>query len=134
MSNQEIVIDGETFQILGIAHSQREIDFVKQLETSLAARTTDVSNTSAAPIRDRVAASASSIQLAAARSNRAGITVHNDSAAGLYICEGATASAISYDLYIPPGGVWESDKPVYTGAINGIWTSATGAAQVTDRI
>jgi len=135
-SNQEFTIDGETFQLLGIAKSQRDIDFVRKIEAAFEARpqADSAASTDIAPFRSRVTASASNVQLAAARLNRVGLTIHNDSDASLYICEGAVASATSYDQYIPPGGVWEADRPIYTGVINGIWASATGAAQITDRV
>lgn len=135
MSNQEFTIDGETFQLLGIAKSQRDIDFIRKIEGAFEARPVGtVASTDVPPFRSRVSASAASVQLAAARANRAGLTIHNDSDAILYVCEGAVASAISYDQFIPPGGIWEADRPLYTGAINGIWSSATGAAQITDRV
>ena len=78
----------------------------------------------------RVAASASSTTLLAANSSRLFFFVVNDSTASLKIKYGATASSTSFTLILP-AGQWMSDT-LYKGQIDGIWDSATGAAQLTE--
>jgi len=80
-----------------------------------------------------VSASASNVTLLAANANRKRVVVHNDSTATLYLKFGATASATSFTHKLIGGAVYESPSmPVYTGIIDGIWSSATGAARVTE--
>lgn len=86
------------------------------------------------PFHARVSSSASNVQLASARAGRTRLHIHNDSIYALRVCEGASATATDYTMYIPPGGVWEHPGPVYTGVINGIWAGVNGAAQVAEGI
>jgi hypothetical protein len=79
-----------------------------------------------------VVASASSTAILASNASRKGATLVNDSTATLYLKYGATASTTSYSYQVPPGGTWEMATPPYTGAIDGIWSSATGNARVTE--
>lgn len=80
-----------------------------------------------------VSASATNVTVVAANLSRMGLTIYNDSAATLTIKFGATASATSKTLDIAPYGTYEmpADAP-YTGIIDGLWSSATGAARVTE--
>lgn len=81
----------------------------------------------------RISASATAITLAAANTIRVGIIIYNDSTADLYIKFGSTASATDFTYLLPPTGTMEALAGVsYIGEISGIWTSATGAAQVTE--
>jgi hypothetical protein len=79
-----------------------------------------------------VSGSASSVSLLASNSSRKGATIFNDSSADLYVKYGATASTSSFTVKIAAAGYWEMPWPVYTGAIDGIWGSATGAARITE--
>jgi hypothetical protein len=78
-----------------------------------------------------VAASASSVALFAAGRAR-GRAVWNDSAATLYVKFGAGASATSCTVKLDPDDYYEFPQPVYAGAVEGVWASATGAARVTE--
>jgi len=79
-----------------------------------------------------VAASATSVSLLASNTSRKGVILFNDSGAILYLKFGATASATSFTYRIDPGATWEMAQPFYTGAIDGIWATATGTARVTE--
>lgn len=76
---------------------------------------------------------ATNIQLLASTAGRRGLIAFNDSLADLYLKYGATASATSFTVKILAGGYWEMPQPVYTGQIDGIWTSdSTGAVRLTE--
>jgi hypothetical protein len=83
-----------------------------------------------------VSAVTSSITMLAANAARKGATVANDSIATLYLAlANVTASSTVFTVQIAPGDYYElplNDGGVYTGIINGIWTSAMGAARVTE--
>lgn len=80
-----------------------------------------------------VAGSASSVAILASNTSRLGAMLHNDSTAVLYIKYGSTASTTSYTYKLQPGDHWEMPTyPTYTGAIDGIWASATGTARITE--
>ncbi|HNP72988.1 MAG TPA: hypothetical protein PLO33_10805 [Kouleothrix sp.] len=79
-----------------------------------------------------VGASASSVTVLAANANRLGGVIYNDSTAILYLdCTGGTASSTSFSYFVAPGATVEIPAG-YTGAITGIWSSATGNARVTE--
>lgn len=81
-----------------------------------------------------VAGSASSVTILASNTSRKGALIYNDSTALLYLdLSGGTASTSSYSVQVPSQGFFEAPGPaVYTGAITGIWASATGNARVTE--
>lgn len=80
-----------------------------------------------------VASSASSVSLLASNSSRKNATFFNDSTSVLYLKLGATASTTSYTVQIPSNGYYElPGVAVYTGAIDGIWSSANGNARITE--
>lgn len=80
-----------------------------------------------------VTASASNQTLLAANANRKRVVIYNDSTATLYLKFGTTASTTSYTYKLSGGDTYESPAlPVYTGQIDGIWASATGAARITE--
>lgn len=78
-----------------------------------------------------VSASASSVLLSAANTLKLGATIYNDSTATLYLKFGSTASTTSFTVKIFAEGTYEVPDG-YTGRIEGIWASATGAARVTE--
>jgi hypothetical protein len=84
--------------------------------------------------RSSVNGSATSVTVLASNSNRKGAIFYNDSTATLYLdLSGATASSSNYSVQIPSQGYFElPPQPIYTGAITGIWSSATGAVKVTE--
>ena len=78
----------------------------------------------------RVASSASSTQLLAASTTvRVRVKLYNDSSVDCYVKEGTTASASDYTIHMAPFGFYETD---YLGKIDCIWSSASGAMQVTE--
>ena len=83
-----------------------------------------------------VAAAVADTVLAAANLNRGIVTVHNDSSSVLYLKLGTGASPTSFTVRMAPQGYYElplgSGDRVYTGSINGYWSSASGSARVTE--
>lgn len=80
-----------------------------------------------------VAASATSVQLLAANSNRKQAIFYNDSDKTAYIKLGTTASSTSFSYLMVPGATVELPKPAYTGRIDCIWATApTGAMRITE--
>lgn len=86
---------------------------------------------------DTVAASATEVELLAARLGRLGATIVNDSAsATLYLKLGTGATTSVYTVPLAPGAVYElpllpGDR-VWDGAISGIWTAAVGNARTSE--
>ena len=78
-----------------------------------------------------VAGSASSVTVLASNANRLGATIYNDSTATLYLKLAATATTTSYTVKMFPEDFYEVEYG-YTGIIDGIWDSATGAARVVE--
>jgi hypothetical protein len=78
-----------------------------------------------------VASSATSVNLFAATGQARERTIFNDSTQVLYVKFGATASSSSYTVQIAAGGYYEVPQPVYSGAVDGIWSSANGNARLT---
>lgn len=94
---------------------------------------TSANPTASSATLTNVSASASSTSIVAANSSRKGLIIFNDSSSALYIKFGTTASTSSFTYKIFGNGTWEMPETViYTGAIDGIWDSATGAARVTE--
>jgi hypothetical protein len=81
-----------------------------------------------------VSGSATSVTVLASNASRKAVMIFNDSAATLYLKFGATASTSSYTVQIGPNGYYEmpANPVLYTGILDGIWSSATGAARVTE--
>lgn len=79
-----------------------------------------------------VAASATSVTLQASNTARKGLYIFNDSTASLYVKFGTTASSTSFTVFMGPGAYYELPLPVYSGRVDGIWTSATGSARMTE--
>jgi hypothetical protein len=78
-----------------------------------------------------VSASASSVTVLAANTDRLIAIVVNDSSAIAYIKFASAASITSYTYKLEPGDTLEVPES-YTGIITGIWSSATGTARVTE--
>lgn len=112
----------------------RHFQWVK-LAFGAADTATIVSIANGLPVDDAVATtatlsnvgdSATNVTIDAANSARKGLILVNDSTASVYVKYGATASATSYTVFLGPGAYWEMPKPIYTGIIDGIWTSDAG--------
>ncbi len=87
---------------------------------------------SSAPLTS-VSGSITSVSLLAANVNRKTFFVYNESAATLYLAWGATASLTAYTSQVPPNNLYEMpNASTWQGAVSGIWTSATGAARITE--
>lgn len=84
------------------------------------------------PTLANVSGSASSVALFASNPAAKTRVVQNDSTATLYLKFGATASTTSYTVQMLAGSYFEFPQPVYTGAVEGIWASATGSARTTE--
>jgi hypothetical protein len=102
---------------------------------------TDTSTTNPLPVHDygvatatltNVAGSATSVTLKASNAARRVLVIYNDSSADLYVKWGATASLTSFTHKIASQGMYELPQPIYTGIVDGIWSSATGNARVTE--
>lgn len=78
-----------------------------------------------------VSGSTSTVTLLAINANRLGATVFNESVAVLYLKLGVSASATSYAVRMVPYSYYEVPFNYYA-RIDGIWTSATGSARVTE--
>ncbi len=70
--------------------------------------------------------------LLTANPDRKGAIVFNDSSKNLYLKLGLIASNASYTVLIPSMGYYELPLPMYTGQIDGIWSSAAGFARITE--
>lgn len=79
-----------------------------------------------------VNASASSVGLFSAVDYATTRTIFNDSTAVLKVKYGTGASATSFTVTLQPGDLFEFPRPTYDGVVEGIWTSATGAARMSE--
>ncbi len=88
-----------------------------------------------------VAAATSATTIAAANTARRGLFVYNDSSATLFLKLGTGATTTSYTVQVAPAGYWELPTVQatrsevlggYSGAVTGVWASATGSARVTE--
>lgn len=79
-----------------------------------------------------VAASATSVTIAAANASRKGLTVFNNSTGILYLRKGGGAADATTGNFvgIVPQGYWEMPAPLSTAAVTGIWSIASGSANV----
>lgn len=77
-----------------------------------------------------VSTSGVSATLLASNSARKQAVIVNDASTNLYVKFGATASATSYSYLLQPSDILI--ETVYTGVIDGILASGTGAARVTE--
>lgn len=79
-----------------------------------------------------VSSSATSVSILAANTARVGAAIYNDSTQVLYLKFGATASTSSFTVKMASGAYYEFPLPVYTGAVDGLWSSANGYARITE--
>lgn len=81
----------------------------------------------------RVNASVTAVTLKAANTDRKGITIFNDSTSPLFVRLGPNASPTDYTVKLYKDDTYEAPF-AWIGEVSGIWTSATGAAQVTENL
>jgi len=80
-----------------------------------------------------VAANLANVTLKAANTARIKLVIYNDdTAASIYVKEGATATSTSFTYKLGPGDYVFIDD--YQGIVDGIWTAATGSARVTETV
>lgn len=79
-----------------------------------------------------VTAAVATTVLRAANTARRGLLIFNDSTSVLYVNFGSAASSTAFTVKLAGGAYYEMPPTVYTGAINGIWVTANGAARVTE--
>lgn len=105
---------------------------VPQVDVNGRLLTTSTPTTSATAAITSVAGSATDVTLLASNTNRKGATFYNDSTSILYLSLGTTAaSATSYTIQLAANGYYELPF-AWTGAVHGIWASATGNARITE--
>lgn len=78
---------------------------------------------------------ATAVELSAANADRRGLLIVNDAASSgkLFIKYGTGASDASYTAYLNPGGQFEMPRPLFLGAVTGIWEAdGDGVALVTE--
>lgn len=75
--------------------------------------------------------STTNAQLLAANTNRLGATIYNDSTQNMFLKLGTTASSTSFTIRMAPQSHYEVPFG-YTGRIDGILSSGTGNARVTE--
>jgi len=76
---------------------------------------------------------ASSTTLLSSNSARLGASFYNDSTSTLYLKCGTTASTTDFTVKLSPSEFFELSQPVYTGRVDGIWSSdSTGAVRITE--
>ena len=80
----------------------------------------------------RIAGAITSVTLLAANTARKQAIIINDSTSVLYVKYGATASNTDFTFIVLAGGSLIIDD--YTGRLDGIWSTATGSAQLTETI
>lgn len=78
-----------------------------------------------------ISASVANQTALSANANRLGADFFNDSDTKCYLKYGATASASSASAIVPPGLVWKIAVGEYSGQVDVIWISDTGAAAPT---
>jgi hypothetical protein len=90
---------------------------------------------SATATATQVASNVAAVTLLAANTARKGATIFYDGGATLYLLEGAgTPSATNWTVKLGASSFLQYEAPPgFTGAIKGIWSSAVGSANVTER-
>ena len=79
-----------------------------------------------------VATSTASATIIASNTARKGITIVNEASDYMYLKFGTTASATSYNVYLPPYATYCQGKGEYDGRMDGILKSGTGTARVAE--
>jgi hypothetical protein len=93
--------------------------------------TTTIPQANAATLSN-VASSATNVTLLSLNTSRRGALFFNDSNQALFLKFGTTASTTSFTVKISAGGYYEFPQPIYTGQVDGIWSSANGSVRITE--
>lgn len=101
------------------------------ITTAGSLRTEDFSGVSTSSVTS-VTSSATNTTILSANTGRRGAMIYNDSNQRLYIKFGTTASTTSFTVQIAAGGYYEFPYPIWRGQVDGLWSSANGAARVTE--
>lgn len=123
-----MLFNGTTYdRIRGDAANGVDVD-VTRLQNPIQSATATLTN---------VASSATNVTLKASNAARKGLVIVNDSTSILYVKFGATASTTSYSYFLAGSvngvpSTLELPLVVYTGIVDGIWSSAVGNARVTE--
>ena len=123
---QDFSASGEAYSLVGATANSSATARYIALTSSGEVLTLERENTSST---SNVSGSASSVSLLASNTARKKAKFYNDSSAILYLKEGTTASTTSFTTKLFPEGYYET---TYSGAIDGIWSSATGAVRITE--
>lgn len=87
------------------------------------------------PSTTSIASSETSVALLAANASRRGVSIANDSTATLRLSFSSPATSANAFIVLHPGSFLLLDQQlIVTNAIYGIWSSANGAAQVTEYV
>jgi hypothetical protein len=82
-----------------------------------------------------VTSSATNTTLLASNPNRKGAVFYNDSTQTCYLKLGTSASNTSFTILMQTGSTFIIDTPpLYTGGVDGIWSSANGFMRVTELV
>lgn len=73
---------------------------------------------------------ANDAEIIAANANRKGLTLWNLSTGSVKIECGAAPTATSFLVDIAPGGYYEFPKPMWQGAVRGLWSTAGGTGML----
>lgn len=84
---------------------------------------------SATATKTNVSAATTNTALIASNTARLGASVFNDSTSAMYVNLGSSASTTAFVVKLAAASYYEVPFG-YTGAVNGIWDTATGAARV----
>jgi len=82
-----------------------------------------------------LASTTASQQVVGANLFRTGLVLHNTDANACYIAYGVAATTVpgGFTEVINTGETWRMDVPLFTGAINAIWTgNGTGGLSITE--
>lgn len=123
----------EHYQYMKIADGTADSVNKLVVDSNGAVRTKD--QRAATSAQTSVAGAASDTTILASNANRLGATIFNEQAAGgatLYLLLATgTSSVTNYSVQLGTGGFYELPFG-YTGILKGIWSSAAGAARVTE--
>jgi hypothetical protein len=84
-----------------------------------------------------VAASLTSVELVFGMKGRLGLRITNDTSSGVLFCKQGDAPATSanggYSFVLNPGDYWEATQDELELPVQGVWGTATGFANVTEK-
>lgn len=121
---------GEHRQVVVIGDGATVAQIAEVLNLALAVRPVRSATATLSNVND----AAADTTLLASNANRIKATFYNDSTSTLYLKFGTGATTTSFTVKLGPEGYFELPTDVvYTGQINGIWSSdSTGAVRITE--